>query len=181
MSKYNLPTKYIEQFRHLILNSKIIKYYEYYDGITINNEFEDVFIPADGAELIIYTDLLFDLLPESKLEELEYRSRFPLEMSYKNFKGIPKTLKKLASENFLNLDIDKFKDDLEKIEIVDFNADEIVEDSEIDWKNGDLGDIPLYKTEFNLYYILESNIHKVKEGDMHDHYINVYLNQKIDQ
>lgn len=170
MSDYNLPKKDIKQFKNLILNSKNISYYEYYDGITITNELEKVLIPADGGGLVFYTNLLFELLPESNLEELEYRSRFGSEISYENFKGIPKTLKKLSSQNFLNLDILKFKDELDKIKLIDFDAEEIAEDLEIDWENGELGEIPLYKTDLDLYYILGSKLHKVKEGDMHEYY-----------
>lgn len=96
-------------------------------------------------------------------------------MSYEGFKGIPKTLKKLSSENFLNLDILKFKDELEKIEIVDFNSEEMVEEMGNDWKNGELEEIMIYDTELDSYYIMGSKFHKVKEGETHDGYENIYL------
>ena len=51
---------------------------------------------------MFYTNLLFELLPE-------YRSKFGSEISYENFKGIPKTLKKLKSQNYyLFQDISSF-------------------------------------------------------------------------
>lgn len=158
------PEDDITKFTDLILNSDKIDYYEHYDGITITNESETHLIQADGSELTFYTNLLFKLLPQSKLMELSYRSRFTSEISFVNFQGIPETMKKISATNFLDLDIIKFKDELEKIEIIDLCSNMMADD----WKNGKLGEITLYEVGSDLYYIMESKFHKVKEGDTHD-------------
>lgn len=171
------PEKDVENFIDLILNSDKIDYYEYYDGITITNELDTCLFPADGIELVFYINLLFKLLPHSILKEFSYRSRFSSEMSFENFKGIPKTMKKLSADNFLKLDIIKFKDELEKIEIIDLWSNEMVDDMKNDWKNGELGEIIVYDVGADLYYVMESKFHKVKEGDTHDDYNNVFLKE----
>lgn len=171
------PEEYIVKFIDLILNSDKIDYYEYYDGVTITNETGEYLTPADGIELRFYSNLLFNLLPQSKMKELSYRSRFTSEISFENFKGIPKTMKKLSADNFLKLDIIKFKDELEKIEIIDLWSNEMVDDMKNDWKNGELGEINVYDVGADLYYVMESKFHKVKEGDTHDGYNDVFLKE----
>ena len=171
------PEEDIVKFIDLILNSNQIDYFEYYDGITITNESGVYLTLADGNELVFYINLLFNLLHQSKMKELSYRSRFASEISFENFKGIPKTMKKLSADNFLKLDIIKFKDELEKIEIIDLWSNEMVDDMKNDWKNGELGEINVYDVGDDLYYIMESKFHKVKEGDTHDGYNDVFLKE----
>jgi hypothetical protein len=91
------------------------KYYRYNTFKLHNHKYFDC--DFEG----IVAKLLFDLLPYSKLISFEYGSK--LEDSHSTeFKGIPKTLKKLTLPTFKGLDVEKYQDQLSLIELIDLDV-----------------------------------------------------------
>ena len=102
---------------------KTLKCYEYYDGLQITTEYPDYLedfekfkndkwyfekmrwgsyflIPDDGTNLKMYQEQIFKELPNTNIEIFQYTSRFPNEVSFECFTGIPKTLKVLYLDHY---------------------------------------------------------------------------------
>jgi hypothetical protein len=100
--------------------------YDVYDIIIYNKETDKYnkyeLYPENIEENICFWDqFIFNLLPYSSLEIFLYCTRFSKDTSYPYFKGIPKTLKLLMLSNLYNINLEKYKDQLKKIKIIDGN------------------------------------------------------------
>jgi hypothetical protein len=139
---------YYETYNEIILsiydkNSNIIKkiYYlfqskyndwGYNDNCDCKHDCNCIFIKInytdDESDLSDLYDLynstckfIFELLPYTSLTEIIFHSRFSNDCDYPSFKGVPKSLKKLALCNFMGVDFNKYKDQLKSIILIDLS------------------------------------------------------------
>lgn len=83
--------------------AKKATFYEYYDGLHLNNE---LIIKDDGEHLSEFQNSIFKALENAEnLEYFEYYSRFGGETSFECMKIIPKTLKVLKLANFYEVNV----------------------------------------------------------------------------
>lgn len=111
-----------------------VSIYEFYDGYYFTFDGVEYMVPEDNYDEFYYLWLeawpaIFDALPKTNLTSFEFTSRFASECDYKDFKGIPKTLKTLKLDHLTGIDIDKYIIQLRDIdititEIMDNFADE---------------------------------------------------------
>lgn len=96
----------LEKLIVLMKKVKKIYIYEYYDGlhVGVKHGFYNYLLKdnSNGEKLIEWQNEIFTTLPNTKLEEFGFETRFPNEMKYSNFTKIPCTLKTIIlseSEN----------------------------------------------------------------------------------
>ena len=89
---------------------KILKCYEYYDGLQVGYDNEYMLIPDDGSNLKTFQDQIFTQLPLSGIEIFHYTSRFSNEITFLCLTKIPSTLKEIYLEHYDDVDMDIIKD-----------------------------------------------------------------------
>jgi hypothetical protein len=91
----------IDDALEMMKNDTSIAFYEYNDGLHVNNKYL-IKLDTDNslASLICFMKMILVSLPHTKLEEFEYYSRFNSETNFEDLTGIPDTLRVLNLANY---------------------------------------------------------------------------------
>lgn len=102
MDKINIS---IEEALDLMRKSESIEFYEYYNGIEVN---DCNIIKCKPCEFESIQKSIFEMLPDTNLISFGYTSRFPSETCFSHhLVNIPQTLRVLTLANFHGVDVNK--------------------------------------------------------------------------
>lgn len=101
MDKINIS---IEEALDLMRKSESIEFYEYYNGIEVN---DCNIIKCKSCEFESIQKSIFEMLPDTNLISFGYTSRFPSETCFSHLVNIPQTLRVLTLANFHGVDVNK--------------------------------------------------------------------------